>query len=98
MSELTMFKNVLPSTDKEQEKLIAHLYKNKNEVKEFNSEIFTNALFNNLYLVFDSFVDNDIPFNLDNIMDSFSDYTYSKEQIENVLKSEYLEENVYYKK
>ncbi len=94
MSELTMFKNVLPSTDKEQEKLIAHLYKNKNEVKEFNSEIFTNALCHNLYLVFDSFVDNDIPFNIDNIMDSFSDYTYSKEQIDNLLKSEYIEENI----
>lgn len=94
MSELTMFKNTLPSTDREQEKLIAYLYKNKNEVKEFNSEIFTNALCHNLYLIFDSFVDNNVPFNIDNIMDSFSDFTYSKEQIENILKSEYLEENV----
>lgn len=94
MSELTLFKDVLPELVLEQKKIISYLYKNIEDVDYYTEELFGDKLCCKLFKAFKNLKENNIPVNTENLFDYIDDIYITQENVMDILNIEYVLENI----
>jgi len=91
-----LFSGYISNLKEEQEKIIAYLYKNPKDSVEYPKEYFTDFLCNTIFTTIQSCITESLPVNLEMISDRIIEPSITKGIIQEVIETEYVEENIVY--